>query len=105
MRSGRARSPSEVARTGIPRPIALLNVPIHPVRLRDLLGAVRSAVQDGIRTTVLYVNVHCMNVAAEDAGYRETLRQADIVYCDGTGVRLAASALGLDLPERMTGAD
>jgi N-acetylglucosaminyldiphosphoundecaprenol N-acetyl-beta-D-mannosaminyltransferase len=54
---------------------------------------------------VLYVNVHCMNVFARDPAYREILERADLVYCDGTGVRIAAWVARQRLPERMTGAD
>jgi N-acetylglucosaminyldiphosphoundecaprenol N-acetyl-beta-D-mannosaminyltransferase len=33
------------------------------------------------------------------------LEGADLVYCDGYGVRLAAKALDAPVPHRMTGAD
>ncbi|HZS93316.1 MAG TPA: WecB/TagA/CpsF family glycosyltransferase [Chloroflexota bacterium] len=46
-----------------------------------------------------------MNVAYADRQYRDILNGADLVYCDGTGVRLGARIAGLTLPERMTGAD
>lgn len=85
--------------------ILLLGIPIHRLRLSQLLELVRVAVANRHRTTVLYVNVHCMNVASRDASYFDILRRADIVYCDGTGVRIAARLAGFELPERMTGAD
>jgi len=85
--------------------IRLLGVRIDAFRLDGLLAAVREALADGRRLTVLYVNVHCMNVAADDRRYAAVLDAADIVYCDGTGVRLGARLAGMHLPERMTGAD
>jgi len=54
---------------------------------------------------MLYVNVHCMNVRARDDRYASILEAADVVYCDGTGVRLGARLAGIPIPARMTGAD
>lgn len=54
---------------------------------------------------MLYVNVHCMNVASRDPEYAAILDRADLVYCDGTGVRLGAWLSRQRLPARMTGAD
>ena len=85
--------------------IRLLGVRIDCLRLVDLLVEVRRAVQQTRSITVLYVNVHCMNVSRKEPDYAKILEAADIVYCDGTGVRLGARIAGLAIPERMTGAD
>jgi N-acetylglucosaminyldiphosphoundecaprenol N-acetyl-beta-D-mannosaminyltransferase len=53
----------------------------------------------------MYVNVHCLNVAQRDPAYARILADADLVYCDGTGVRLGARLARRPIPERMTGAD
>lgn len=90
--------------TSLPYPY-LLGVRVDRLRLPDLLHRVRTAVVHRCRTTVLYVNVHCLNVAEHDEAYLSTLLRADIVYCDGTGVRLGARLAGQRIPERMTGAD
>jgi N-acetylglucosaminyldiphosphoundecaprenol N-acetyl-beta-D-mannosaminyltransferase len=54
---------------------------------------------------IMYVNAHVLNQSREDPGLRMALEQADLVYCDGYGVRLAAKALSTEIPHRMTGAD
>jgi N-acetylglucosaminyldiphosphoundecaprenol N-acetyl-beta-D-mannosaminyltransferase len=54
---------------------------------------------------VMYVNAHVLNQSREIPALRSALEQADLVYCDGYGVRLAAKALEVDIPHRMTGAD
>lgn len=78
---------------------------IDRLGLDELLCRVRDDVARRSPITVLYVNVHCMNVAASDERYARALAAADIVYCDGTGVRLGARVAALPSPERMTGAD
>ena len=54
---------------------------------------------------VMYANAHVLNQSAENAELRRALESADLVYCDGYGVRLAAKALERPVPHRMTGAD
>jgi len=85
--------------------LQLLGLRIDRIRLPELLNIVLHHVRQSTRATVLYVNVHCMNVADDDAAYRRILQEADLVYCDGTGVRLGAWLSGQHLPQRMTGAD
>jgi N-acetylglucosaminyldiphosphoundecaprenol N-acetyl-beta-D-mannosaminyltransferase len=53
----------------------------------------------------MYANIHVLNTAYHDSELRRILNQADLVYCDGAGVKLGARLLGGHLPERMTGAD
>lgn len=85
--------------------VYLFGIPIDRVLLTELLAVVSGVVARGGRLDVMYVNVHCMNVAAHDRGYRDILADAGLVYCDGTGVRLAARLAAESLPQRMTGAD
>jgi N-acetylglucosaminyldiphosphoundecaprenol N-acetyl-beta-D-mannosaminyltransferase len=54
---------------------------------------------------VMYANAHVLNQSAQNVELRGALESADLVYCDGYGVRLAAKALDRPVPHRMTGAD
>ena len=54
---------------------------------------------------ISYVNAHVLNQSAENPALLRALRASDLVYCDGYGVRLAARALGVEVPHRITGAD
>jgi N-acetylglucosaminyldiphosphoundecaprenol N-acetyl-beta-D-mannosaminyltransferase len=84
---------------------AIFDIPIDLARPSDLLHTVSSwaAVQETRR--VMYVNAHVVNQSRGTTGLRNALRRADLVYCDGYGVRLAARALHVEVPHRMTGAD
>ena len=53
----------------------------------------------------MYVNAHVVNQSRSTSALSDALRRADLVYCDGYGVRLAARVLGRAVPHRMTGAD
>jgi N-acetylglucosaminyldiphosphoundecaprenol N-acetyl-beta-D-mannosaminyltransferase len=60
---------------------------------------------DGPAKRVMYANAHVLNQSTANPGLRRALESADLVYCDGYGVRLAARALEVPVPDRMTGAD
>ncbi|MBI3240812.1 MAG: WecB/TagA/CpsF family glycosyltransferase [Chloroflexi bacterium] len=85
--------------------INVLGVWIDSLGLAELLERVSALARDGEQHTVMYANVHVLNTVVEDALLRRTLNNADLVYCDGDGVRLGARLLGQHLPQRMTGAD
>jgi N-acetylglucosaminyldiphosphoundecaprenol N-acetyl-beta-D-mannosaminyltransferase len=85
--------------------VQLLGLPVHVHDLTTLLDSVEAMITSGGRYTVCYANVHTLNQALELPDVAEFMRQADLVYCDGQGVRLGAALLGQRLPPRMTGAD
>ncbi|WP_166173398.1 WecB/TagA/CpsF family glycosyltransferase [Rubrobacter tropicus] len=77
---------------------------VDPVTVEGLHAEIRRLVRrrGGV---VLNVNAHCLNLCYEDPGLRRFFGAADLVFCDGAGVRLAAKILGGSLPERITYAD
>jgi N-acetylglucosaminyldiphosphoundecaprenol N-acetyl-beta-D-mannosaminyltransferase len=84
----------------------IFEIPIELGRPAELLGRITGWVADGAGPRrVMYVNAHVLNQSLEQPVLRGALECADLVYCDGYGVRLAAKALDVDIPHRMTGAD
>jgi len=85
--------------------LRMLGVRIHSLTLPELLVIVLAATTTCRPTSVLYVNLHCLNLSFHDARYRAILNSASLVYCDGTGVKLASRLLRRPIVQRMTGAD
>ena len=52
-----------------------------------------------------FVNAHCLNVACKDSEYRQVLEEADAVWPDGSGVRIAGRILGFQVPANVNGTD
>jgi N-acetylglucosaminyldiphosphoundecaprenol N-acetyl-beta-D-mannosaminyltransferase len=100
-RSPRPLTPERVAGYSL-----IFEIPIDLGQPVEMLRRISSWV-DGTRPPrrVMYVNAHVLNQSAGNPQLRETLEAADLVYCDGYGVRLAARALEVETPHRMTGAD
>ena len=83
----------------------IFGIPIDLGRPDELLRMVTGWVGSGRPRRVMYVNAHVLNQSQEEPELAAALSQADLVYCDGYGVRIAAKALDLPTPHRMTGAD
>jgi N-acetylglucosaminyldiphosphoundecaprenol N-acetyl-beta-D-mannosaminyltransferase len=83
----------------------LFDIPIDLAPPDDLLRTITGWAAERSSRRVMYVNAHVVNQSRSTPGLAEALRRADLVYCDGYGVRLAARALGRPIPHRMTGAD
>ena len=83
----------------------MLGVDIDPVTVEELHAGIKRLVESGERGTVLNANANCLNILYDDAALRGFFGQADLVFCDGWGVKLAARLLGGRIPERITYAD
>ena len=87
------------------RRVFLLGVGITDVPVSVLLKHMCEAVNDGRKTLILNVNAFAMNLAYERIWFRELLSHADVVFCDGFGVKLASSLAGTPITHRYTPPD
>lgn len=85
--------------------VNVLGVGVDPMTVEELDSEVRRLARGAERAVVLNVNAHCLNLAYRDDGLRDYLDRADMVFCDGFGVRVAARLLGRRIPARITYAD
>jgi N-acetylglucosaminyldiphosphoundecaprenol N-acetyl-beta-D-mannosaminyltransferase len=103
---GGLREKSADASVDGPTQARIFEIPIDLGRPADLLRRITGWVGSGSGARrVMYVNAHVLNQSQEQPELRAALESADLVYCDGYGVRLAAKALDVEIPHRMTGAD
>jgi N-acetylglucosaminyldiphosphoundecaprenol N-acetyl-beta-D-mannosaminyltransferase len=92
--------------TSLPRPSSsIFEIPIDLAQPADLLRTVSGWAADPRPRRVMYVNAHVVNQSRMTPALGDALRRADLVYCDGYGVRMAARVLHREVPHRMTGAD
>ena len=83
----------------------IFEIPIDLATPPDLLSTISEWASEHRTRRVMYVNAHVVNQSRTAPGLRDALGRADLVYCDGYGVRMAARVLGRPVPHRMTGAD
>ncbi len=84
---------------------AIFDISIDLAQPAELLHTISGWASEGRTRRVMYVNAHVVNQSRLIPCLGEALRRADLVYCDGYGVRLAARVLNMPVPHRMTGAD
>ena len=82
--------------------IDVLGVGVDPVTVDGLHAEIARLVGSEKLGLVLNVNAHCLNLCYEDHTLRDSLNGADLVFCDGAGVMLAARMLGGRIPARIT---
>jgi N-acetylglucosaminyldiphosphoundecaprenol N-acetyl-beta-D-mannosaminyltransferase len=85
--------------------VEVLGVGVDALTVEELQAEVWRLVRVERRGLVLNVNAHCLNLCHEDPALRAFFNGADVVFCDGAGVMLAARILGGRIPERITYAD
>ena len=82
----------------------IFDIPIDLGRPPELMRRITGWVGNGgPARRVMYVNAHVLNQSREIPSLRAALEQADLVYCDGYGVRLAAKALDVEIPAGFRG--
>ena len=88
-----------------PSRVYVLGVGVDPITVGELHAEIARLARSGGRGTVLNVNANCLNLLYRSPALREFFGAADVVFCDGSGVMLAARLLGKSLPARITYAD
>jgi N-acetylglucosaminyldiphosphoundecaprenol N-acetyl-beta-D-mannosaminyltransferase len=83
----------------------VLDIPIELAQPAEMLRTITGWAGSGRPHRVMYVNAHVVNQSRALPELRRALESADLIYCDGYGVRLAARVLEVPVPHRMTGAD
>jgi N-acetylglucosaminyldiphosphoundecaprenol N-acetyl-beta-D-mannosaminyltransferase len=99
--AGKPSSPALLPRSSS----SIFDVPIDLAQPADLLRTVSGWAADARPRRVMYVNAHVVSQSRMTPDLGGALRRADLVYCDGHGVPMAARVLHREVPHRMTGAD
>jgi len=89
----------------VPSPKKFLGVPIHPVSPSQLVDIIVSWGKEPGLHRVYNVNVHAMNLAQDLPDFKSCLQKADLVFCDGFGVKWLARIAKVDIPYRLTPPD
>ena len=88
----------------LPRRPRIFGVPCDSVTMEQALEQLDSMVRK--RSSFgAFINAHCLNIACGDREYVDILNQADAVWPDGSGIRLAGKIRGFPVPENVNGTD
>lgn len=87
-----------------PNKFELFGISINNVRYSEAVKWICNVKTNRCRTTY-FVNVNSFNIAEKNLEFKEVLNQADCVLADGSGVRLGAKTIGVQLKDNINGTD
>lgn len=82
--------------------INILGVKVGIKPLQETIDFINMAIDRHEKVIVQYINIHAINLAQSLPWFKSFLNHADLTYCDGYGVNLAAKILGASIPYRYT---
>ncbi len=85
--------------------VDLFDLSLARTNRRDVARNILARIGAKQRSTINFVNAHCVNVQRTDAVYREALRTSDLLLPDGVGMEIAAQLCGEELGENLNGTD
>ncbi|MFN2489870.1 MAG: WecB/TagA/CpsF family glycosyltransferase [Actinomycetota bacterium] len=86
-----------------PPALQVLGVRVARLDPAAALSEIERLYEKGTPASVVHVNAHTLNLAAEDPSYRAVLKSAGLVLNDGKGIMLAARLQGYRFPADLNG--
>lgn len=88
-----------------PRRLEVMGLPFENVTMDAAVDDLAEAASVNRPTRVVFVNAHVINSMHRFEGYEATVRSADRLYADGSGMALAARFSGKRLVDNVNGTD
>ncbi len=85
--------------------VEILDIKINKINVAQLLEKIAESIKERKKLKIFYLNVHAFNIAFKDALFKKVINDADLVFCDGVGVKIGAKILGISIGQRMTPPD
>lgn len=82
--------------------VSILGAQLSPVSVPDVHNYIDRVIERDERALVLHLNVHGMNLCKKYPWLNDFMNQAQMVFCDGDGVRWGARLLGFVAPPKIT---
>lgn len=85
--------------------INLFGLPLVRAGRSEMARHILARVGANMRSTINFVNAHCVNQQCSDASYRAALKSSDLLLPDGVGMEIAVKMHGAQLGENLNGTD
>ena len=85
-----------------PRVLDILGLPLHRVSADDVHHYIACVIENKRKAFILNLNIHCVNLALQHAWLKKFLNEAQLIFCDGDGVRWGVQLLGDSPPPKIT---
>ncbi|MEP5937541.1 MAG: WecB/TagA/CpsF family glycosyltransferase [Erythrobacter sp.] len=85
--------------------VNLFDLPLVSSSRREMAKHILARVGSMQKSTINFVNAHCINMQRNDLEYRDALRSSDLLLPDGIGIEIAAKMFGSNVGENLNGTD
>ncbi|MCB1734808.1 MAG: WecB/TagA/CpsF family glycosyltransferase [Gammaproteobacteria bacterium] len=85
--------------------IRILGIDIDNLTMDEAIETMLAVVDQDRPQQLCFVNADCFNIAARNDVYRQCLKDAQWVFADGIGVKLAGKILNRDIKQNVNGTD
>lgn len=85
--------------------ITLFGIPIRNIMMDESLDQIFQCLEQSGSKVVYFVNAHCVNISRTDRAYLQILQEADMVFADGVGMKIASQFLAEPLVDNVNGTD
>ena len=82
--------------------LKIMGLNLHPVSMEDVHAFIDERVRTRQKALVLNLNIHCVCLALREKWLAEMINRAELVFCDGDGVRWGLKILGQPVPPKIT---
>jgi N-acetylglucosaminyldiphosphoundecaprenol N-acetyl-beta-D-mannosaminyltransferase len=82
--------------------VSILGAQLNPVSVPDVHHYINRVIDRKQRALILHLNIHGVNLCQKYPWLTNFVNQAQMVFCDGDGVRWGARLLGFDAPPKIT---
>ncbi len=79
-----------------------MGLPVDCVSVEDIHAFMQDVISKKAKALVLNVNIHCVVLALKNPWLFEFLKKAELIFCDGDGVRWGLQLLGRQPPPKVT---
>jgi N-acetylglucosaminyldiphosphoundecaprenol N-acetyl-beta-D-mannosaminyltransferase len=80
----------------------ILGISLHPVDVADVHQFIDEVILRGQKALVLNLNINCVVLSLKYSWLHDFINYAQLVFCDGDGVRWGLKVLGLKPPPKIT---
>lgn len=81
--------------------MSLMGLSLHPVDVPDIHAYIDEVMRLKAQALILNLNIHCAILALRNSWLRNFINEAQLVFCDGDGVRWGAKLLGCPVPPKV----
>jgi N-acetylglucosaminyldiphosphoundecaprenol N-acetyl-beta-D-mannosaminyltransferase len=88
-----------------PERIHMMGITFNNLTMEEAVAAIVERARSTERSQVCFVNADCVNIAYQNAAYKQLLKSSAIVLADGIGLKIAGKILNNNIRQNVNGTD